>query len=482
MKATTKKTIFLSLFFVCLGVLLVGFFLCVFWKRNYSLQGESQKYEVSELTTMKKGEKIRFADINPKFNELFVENDGIDGYKLHYQGAKSLLFKEEKKDEATDLDKRVVFVDENGYVNATQTGVYMLEYTILCVQTDKLHNVIKSYPDTYIFSNIIAVYESDESEYLPFTFDSSSLTGSYIITQDITLPYNKAHWLYESVFEGILINPYGYTITIDEEGGGREGRAWKPALFKENRGIIDGIKIRYESDLTNGCDEGFYGVVKSNLGLVRNCELSGSVCVKTEEYRVEEENGDWRLAPTVAGAFPLDGFVYGNRADLTIYTDGALQPYYSCGNATFNKIEGEVKNQWRTVDNEVVLATYYYSNGDKVKCNRRNVPMYGQNQFFTADRGRAFTSAFGEVDVSQECTITMSVAQGKTLKRTFYKGQALEIEKSDWENVLGFDSGFDDVTPIVEYWLVDGVRYDTLNGIIVDKDMLLEAKVKEIPI
>ena len=76
----------------------------------------------------------------------------------------------------------------------------------------------------------------------------------------------------------------------------------------------------------------------------------------------------------------------------------------------------------------------------------------------------------------------MSVAQGKTLKRTFYKGQALEIEKSDWENVLGFDSGLDDVTPIVEYWLVDGVRYDTLNDIIVNKDMCLEAKVKEIPI
>ncbi len=428
------------------------------------------------MTSMKKGEKIRFADINPKFKELFVDNHDIDGYKLHYQGAKSLLLKEEKKDENENYDSRIVFVDEKGYVNATQTGLYMLEYTMSCIQTDKTSNGIKSYPDTYVFSNIIAVYESSESDYQPFTFDTSSLTGSYIITQDITLPYNQAHWLYESVFEGILINPYGYTITIDEEGGGRNGRAWESALFKENRGIIDGVKIRYESDLTNGCDEGFYGVVKHNLGLLRNCELSGAVCVKTEEYRVEKE-------PTRAVALPLDGFVYGNRADLAIYTDGSINPYDSVENENMQKIDLDIRSEWRTVDNEVVLATYYYSpNAEDVKCNRRNVPMHGQNQFFTAERGRAFTPAFGKVDVSQEYTVTMSVAQGKTLKRTFYKGQALEIEKSDWESVLGFDSGFDDVKTIVEYWLVDGVRYDTLNGIIVEKDMILEAKLQEIPI
>ncbi len=43
MKATTKKTIFLSLFFVCLGVLIAAFILGVLWRKQYSLQGESRK-------------------------------------------------------------------------------------------------------------------------------------------------------------------------------------------------------------------------------------------------------------------------------------------------------------------------------------------------------------------------------------------------------------------------------------------------------
>ena len=55
-------------------------------------------------------------------------------------------------------------------------------------------------------------------------------TESYILTEDIELDAEESYEIYRDKFTGIIVNPYGYTITCNTS----------PALFKNNAGSLNG--------------------------------------------------------------------------------------------------------------------------------------------------------------------------------------------------------------------------------------------------
>ena len=213
MTAKTKRKIF-SIAFLVLGafVLVCTILLGVdFWS---TVQDKNTSRIVkSEVVEMKVGETLAFTDLHPNFEER-VQEAGA-GYRFAYQAARSLASGAKI---AGNYDfKDEVFVDENGRVQAQTVGVYQLDYAVVRVFSERYEHrkpfALIRQPETMIFSTTVVVYAD---EYEPFSADPAQFKpyGNYILTEDLTLDAFRWKRFVKS-FHGTIINPDGYTLTLE---------------------------------------------------------------------------------------------------------------------------------------------------------------------------------------------------------------------------------------------------------------------------
>ncbi|NCA92705.1 hypothetical protein EOM82_05575 [bacterium] len=121
----------------------------------------------------------------------------------------------------------------------------------------------------------------DESEYVN-VYSISDITNenkAFILKNDIVISeaYNQDYIINE--FNGALLNPDGYLITIEQSTGLR-------ALCKYNYGLFQGVKLN--AFISNDYDMSVCGLTEFNLGFMKDCELDSEI--ETIRGRVELNN------------------------------------------------------------------------------------------------------------------------------------------------------------------------------------------------
>ena len=479
-----KNKIFTAVFLFLVAVFLLGFAVMELFGETYSMQGELFIYDEKEIVTLKKGEAIPLEDINPKFKQ-FKEKGKLKNMQLHYQSGYTLTGFHEFSDADLSNEQHDVFVDENGCVSGVKTGVYKLEYALVQPNVGEIRR-----PDTYVFKNTIAVYEAEESDYIPLTdplrFNAAE---SYILTQDITL---NANFLssFHSTFSGVIINPYGYTLTVPASLTYEYRRE---SVFFINKGILDGLKIHIESNEQDGWYDNFYGISKYNYGLIQNCEMTGEAIVRSRtrgEVGTGAEDffhdGAWTNLRAETWLLPQDGFTQNNKVAMTVRTDGTIAPYgehaYDRPNYTLPvKIRRE--DHWIWKNNEVQLDAYYDTN--VVKSTSRFV---GFVEHGTPSSNTCLPLSTPAVDTSTQYTVRYKLptygGEYDIIERSLPKNAVLEIPSEDWHlfrrSEPVYERGYYTVHSAVEVlqWIVNGESRESLDGIIVTEDMTIEPCIK----
>ena len=471
MKIKTKKRI---TFIAFLAFAIASIVLCtVFMLNNHVTHKDNRKiYQSTELIQMKRGEKLAFSDANEYFEE--IKNKYGDKFQVHSQGAYHLsqaLFNN-NPDEVSSM----IYIDEDGYINAEATGVYQLEYAFAIeTKTDEKENGYDVECCTLnTFTALICVYEGDEDKFYPLPDTPQEVTGNYrepvnyIMTKDITWEVDR-FWTVGS-FYGTLINPDGYTLTWDITGNKNQGRKKQvEALVSENHGYIDGLKVKIVSDKEQPIEIGdFYGLVERNQGVLQNCEIEGTVYLSNPELS---------YGPTNFYALPQHGFSFNNEARLTVYSDAYIDAYETTGLR-----ESDVAERcWQSKNNRVYLDAWYYQ--DEVKAQRRVVETIEATD---SNSNTCEHLIYGKTE-SEEKTVTIQVPQlmqkGEKnyaiYSRRMQKNSPLEIEREMWQYIrwsLFHINCYDNLE--VKYWLVNGERVDNLNDIVVTEDLRIEPFVQ----
>ena len=453
MKSKSKRIF--SIIFIAISFIFIVATVYVTTLATYNLKSDEFHYFVNDFTYMTVGEKVKFSEINPHFKDNEISRNGKD-YTIIQQGVYDLLDVNRGASEETEL-----YVDGDGYVNALAPGLYRLEYTTTSVFAQK-EGAYKKKPFSKVYANTILVYEKEEN-YKPFSLTANSdANGKYVLTEDLTITQRQAS-IFLGNFRGILINPDGYTITYKTENYAPYRVPY--LLFNENHGIIDGLKINVISS-ANVPFTNFDGLVTENYGVISNCEITGEVFVDG----LNEES-------SITTVFPQDGYVFNNKASLAVYTNENLYPWQEKKELTFD--DYTEKNKILTdclvfKDNEIELDCHYFS--DLVKCSQRTVDFNPQMQ-----NGNQFTyKNIGKTDPRDTKTVELKIPLNGGGHDGFFihaeKNSPLTVPLHTIEMILAKDSPEQNLE--VKYWLVNGKKYDTLDGLSVQEDLTIEPCVK----
>lgn len=157
-------------------------------------------------------------------------------------------------------------LDGNGLLHAVSGGVY--EDVKIFAQ----HYSDPARPAEEALAQLdVIVYDYEYDDYIPVrSYDDLSVTegdGKYILTKDFTVRRQRAAEIAD--FSGMLVNPYGYTITVADDF----------PLFDLVRGAVRGLKVRTdENGITFSYNDSQGDVVSDACGLI---------AVNTEGYLVE---------------------------------------------------------------------------------------------------------------------------------------------------------------------------------------------------
>lgn len=475
MRAQTKRKISIIFFLVLSVFILIAIIFLTDTEREHTLQGDSGSHRVNEIVEMQVGQKIKLQEMNPQFKKYFIDGTP-EGYFVHSQDTYSLLVNKVEKGRS---EQRTVFVDDNGYVNATQSGLYRLQYTVKCIQMrENSYGGMIRFPKTYTFENTILVSDNTWKDYEEFGDIKYNPYGKYILTSDITLTQSYAlKDAYERPFYGTLINPYGYTITIDATRD-----SYESAIFKENHGIIDGLKIKLVSstDYEEYFDTTYYGIVEQNYGVLQNCSITGDL------YVASKLTGDlWSQDDSTVVMYPMNGYVRNNTANVSVYTDGVITAYNAMV-YDFGDIDSEIRDTWLFQNNSVSVISNYFS--DRISARQRQV----NDDTFESDRGgNSFVYAnIAEPVQNERYTIQLRVQTQSfsfinekdsynTRNWAQRKNTPLSVPYDLWNQVLWENElGMEAQNLEVRYWLVNGEKRENLNGIVVSEDMIIEPCVK----
>ena len=183
--------------------------------------------------------------------------------------------------------------------------------------------------------------------------------NNYILTHDVEWSSNQLG--YEiSNFYGTLLNPHGYTLTwkLDEKPA---VSGYIRAFMKENHGYIDGLKMKIENSQEKPVQTDFYGLVEYNFGMIKNCEIEGTV------YAARPKTAETQ--PSVY-LLPKQGFVFDNTVKMTVYCDGKIYPYNDEENWSwilkseeFGEVYADFDNGdiWTVKNNTVYVGEKSYS-------------------------------------------------------------------------------------------------------------------------
>lgn len=457
MNEATKRI--LSKSFLIVTIISIFFCFVIISSNKVAENNKKNTFErlVEDVIEVKIGEPIEFASVNHYFKS-FSESSKANKYMFNFQKAYTLG--------GGTFDTNInyhnnLFVDENGNVIAKKTGVYKLEYSLSNYERANFMDKAIIDQEIFTFSNIIAVYENDYSDYAPFPYSDIKLFSDelgvedYIITKDITLNKQQANELQKKANFGCIINPHGYTITIDTSLN-------LSGFIRQNDGILDGIKINYVSDRNSAINSDFYSLVDSNVGYIKNCEVNGSVYIDNNYKKI--------------ACLPLTGFVYNNSINLVINNDDKISAF---DETAYAESPDRFKQLWKVKNNTVSLDAWYFT--DEIKAARRAV----QKNNFNGNIVKHLI--FDGINYNEKHDVVLKLPlsitrTGETIYKehtlNLYENSPIEISKDYWRNIKFGTTSYDANMPEVLHWIVDGVKYDNINEILVTKDMSIEPYVK----
>ena len=475
--ARIKKNTCITIFAIISSVFALIFILIALFGLSVYDRRQSEMRMQKGVTQIKIGEKIKFESVNPDFKDIVSSFKG-DAFDVRYQGAANFNdLKGEKQnysqlvnpDNNRDSDEwsPAVFVDSDGYLNAVKSGLYRFEYTIARQVRDYDINAYYDRQKTYTFVNTVAVYENDTDKYQPFpdSYNKYSFNpdGKYILTHDIDIDESYREFLFNVGFGGILINPYGYTVTIDG------GKCENGALFGVNYGIINGIKVDFVSSDTSAFNViDFYGLVKENRGVINDCGFTGDIYVRG---RLEAESYDYGRVSLIAGG----GIVENNSAEVSVYADGTISPFeVQLRDVQTENLLGGIRK-----DNKITISAYYFS--DILHCRRRNIQ---RDYSWGTENGNEIkiNPDLPVIDNTKTHVVKLKVPEydGNYLitDKIYLHNSALELDIIEANDIflLNREGNADNLE--LEYWLVDGEKYESLDGLVVDRIMTIEPCVK----
>ncbi len=364
MRLTVKKRKFTIWFSLCVGVVAVAMALLIYgWPYHFWVTETTNTYRTNDIVYIPRGEKKHLRDVFEEYAAVVAEHL-FEPHNYSY-AARSLtdLYENDFGGERyNQKGTNNLYLDENGYIQGTRTGVYAFEYVFITseymAKGDERHNYEQMQKYTgHTFAAIICVYEDDESRFqaLPDNPQEMLIEGgnrnNYILTHDVEWVSNKLG--YEiSNFYGTLINPYGYTLTwkLDEKP---TVSGYIRALMGENHGYIDGLKMEIENSQDKPIQTDFYGLVEYNFGVIKNCEIEGTVYASKP-----------KTAETQPSVYLLSqhGFVFDNTVKMTVYCDGKIYPYSD-------------ENDWIWILKSNEFAEVYdaFANGDIWRENNNTV-------------------------------------------------------------------------------------------------------------
>lgn len=169
-------------------------------------------------------------------------------------------------------------LDGNGLLHAVSGGVY--EDVKIFAQ----HYSDPARPAEEALAQLdVIVYDYEFDDYIPVRgYDDLSDTagdGKYILTKDFTVRRQRAAEIAD--FSGMLVNPYGYTITVADDF----------PLFDLVRGAVRGLKVRTdENGITFSYNDSQGDVVSAACGLIAadtegylvECAAEGDIYIKDD--------------------------------------------------------------------------------------------------------------------------------------------------------------------------------------------------------
>ena len=169
-------------------------------------------------------------------------------------------------------------LDGNGLLHAVSGGVY--EDVKIFAQ----HYSDPARPAEEALARLdVIVYDYEYDDYIPVRgYDDLSDTegdGKYILTKDFTVRRQRAAEIAD--FSGMLVNPYGYTITVADDF----------PLFDLVRGAVRGLKVRTdENGITFSYNDSQGDVVSAACGLIAadtqgylvECAAEGDIYIKDD--------------------------------------------------------------------------------------------------------------------------------------------------------------------------------------------------------
>lgn len=169
-------------------------------------------------------------------------------------------------------------LDGNGLLHAVSGGVY--EDVKIFAQ----HYSDPARPAEEALARLdVIVYDYEYDDYIPVRgYDDLSVTegdGKYILTKDFTVRRQRAAEIAD--FSGMLVNPYGYTITVADNF----------PLFDLVRGAVRGLKVRTdENGITFSYNDSQGDVVSDACGLIAadtegylvECAAEGDIYIKDD--------------------------------------------------------------------------------------------------------------------------------------------------------------------------------------------------------
>ncbi len=477
MKIKAKKIITIVAFLCCAVLSIVGFILFIL-DSHVTERGGRNVYASTELVQMKRGEKLAFSEVNEYFEPIKKKYGKT--FQVHSQGAYSIAVDDLNSN--PDNVSSMIFIDENGYINAVKTGIYQLEYTFAIgekpEETDEKYNM-EGY-EGFTFTALVCVYEGDEDKFEPLPDDPWALStknhsnpGNYILTKDIT--WKAEHFWTVSNFYGTLLNPNGHTLTWDiglERTTGRKLQV--AALFGYNYGYIDGLKVKVVGSENAPLEIGdFHGLVERNNGVLQNCEIEGVVKMSERETNYD---------PDYFYALPKHGFSFNNEARMTVYSNNEIYAYDT--EAEFSGSSDFAQKLWQSKGNKVYLDAWYYQ--DDIKAQRRDVKTILPTE---RDSNSCEHLILGK-ESSEEKTVTLQIPRTmervgeptyQTIKWTANGNTPLAIDDEYWSYVRwgGYSDGerhYDNLE--VKYWFVNGKKVDTLNEVVINEDVVVEPFVQ----
>lgn len=454
MKKNTKiigRKILLILF----PILLLGFCALAFFSLNgpefWSIGQKT--FESERVTEMKKGESLKLSDVDPEYAKFEKSNDGYK-FPIRKQSVCKLIGR-------AKVDGDGVFLDERGEVHALGTGIWELTFTVSESKTDLKAGV----KDSYTFVNNFVVYEANEEDYTPWKNEPMRWEpgASYILAEDIELDAQESYEIYREKFTGIIVNPYGYTITCHHS----------PALFKNNAGILNGLKIKTTAVLPVGYDV----FVSYNRGVVKNCSFEGKIVIDPdfkddtfyEPYDYDYYYRPGEVEPRI-GLLTGDGFFSDNTVRAELYTDGAIAPF-----SLVTEYPREYASSFGGSENNALYIDAYYLR-DNIKSRRRNVlwtKSAEDGKLIEAGNTIKYLDGIApDYDPKHSVQVVMPGEYG-SFRYKLPELAAVDIDESFGKWVL-----CDAANTEVKYWLVNGERYDTLNDLRVTEDLTLKPYVK----